>query len=236
MRTQLIVPALLSAALCAGCSSVLSRLGGVPQSLGEKNSGFTYIPLDPLSVDYPGCEAKPNGYDPLLDQLPDNSVRIATKKLTSKSEASFGVAGLGLEGEEYRVVLDYVNVDNTNIPFSIGIAEDWIDDPGTGERTRKVSYKVQRLSPTRTYQENYGTSSRQGEDGSVVDGVYVIPVYVGVGLRLTAEITVIKGSVNLSSLPSIAASVEAGAATGSLVVQTLGCDRKTNVDRADLFK
>ena len=36
----------------------------------------------------------------------------------------------------------------------------------------------------------------------------------------------LKGNINLSSLPGIAASVEAGNATGSLVVQTLGVTGK----------
>ena len=51
---------------------------------------------------------------------------------------------------------------------------------------------------------------------------FVVPVYIGVGLRLTAEIRVLNGQVNLFNLPRLASSVEAGNASGSLVVQTLG--------------
>ena len=54
----------------------------------------------------------------------------------------------------------------------------------------------------------------------------VIPVYVGVGLRLTATVQILKGNVNLASLGAIAASVEAQKAAGSLVVQTLGINGK----------
>ncbi len=50
----------------------------------------------------------------------------------------------------------------------------------------------------------------------------VVPVYAGVGLRLKANITVEKGSVNLGSLMALGAAVEADRASGSLVVQTLG--------------
>ncbi|MBN2684832.1 MAG: hypothetical protein JXR40_06095 [Pontiellaceae bacterium] len=50
----------------------------------------------------------------------------------------------------------------------------------------------------------------------------VVPVYAGVGLRLKANITVEKGSVNLGSLMALGAAVDAENASGSLVVQTLG--------------
>ncbi|NNG41607.1 hypothetical protein HJP15_01400 [Pseudoalteromonas sp. NEC-BIFX-2020_002] len=49
-----------------------------------------------------------------------------------------------------------------------------------------------------------------------------LPVYVGVGLRLTATINVLNGKVNLSGLPAIAAEAQSGNLTGTLVVQTLG--------------
>ena len=65
----------------------------VATSLGEKDSGFTYIPLDPLPViasDGKGCDRDYNlaGYPllagiklrPILDALPDNAVRVAVKE------------------------------------------------------------------------------------------------------------------------------------------------------------
>jgi hypothetical protein len=63
----------------------------------------------------------------------------------------------------------------------------------------------------------------------LLDSEFSIPVYIGVGLRLVADIEVLKGSVNLASLGSIAASVEAGNSTGSLTVQTLGISGE-NID------
>jgi hypothetical protein len=56
--------------------------------------------------------------------------------------------------------------------------------------------------------------------------VLTVPIYVGVGLRLTASITVLKGTVNLSSLAGISADAQAGRVSGSLVVQTLGITGK----------
>lgn len=58
------------------------------------------------------------------------------------------------------------------------------------------------------------------ERGGEVDRV--VPVYIGVGLRLTADLYVVSGSVNLTSLLAIGAAAEAEQVTGQLVVQTLG--------------
>lgn len=54
-----------------------------------------------------------------------------------------------------------------------------------------------------------------------------IPVYVGIGLRLKANVTVINGKVNLVDLPALTAAVEAGNASGTMSVQTIGISGKT---------
>src|SRR5262245_40847860 len=90
-------------AILAGCSGT-SFPGRVLQSVGEKNSGFAYIPLDPLAVDYDKCEDKTSDHNKILDYLPDNAVRIAIKKLNASSNASYGPFAVGIEGEEYRIV------------------------------------------------------------------------------------------------------------------------------------
>lgn len=50
----------------------------------------------------------------------------------------------------------------------------------------------------------------------------IVPVYIGVGLRLTANITVNKGNVNLGNLLALGAEASAEKITGTLVVQSLG--------------
>lgn len=49
-----------------------------------------------------------------------------------------------------------------------------------------------------------------------------VPVYVGVGLRLTANVTVKRGSVNLGNLIALGIAAQSNKITGTLVVQTLG--------------
>ncbi len=50
----------------------------------------------------------------------------------------------------------------------------------------------------------------------------IVPVYIGVGLRLTANIYVKKGNVDLGSLFAIGVAAKAEQVSGSLVIQTLG--------------
>ena len=89
-----------------GCAELrgpsVSVLGGVPQSLAEKSSGFTYIPLDPLNIRYNECETSNPNYNAILDKLPDNAVRIAFKRLDAGSQSSFGSIGLGAKAENIR--------------------------------------------------------------------------------------------------------------------------------------
>lgn len=49
-----------------------------------------------------------------------------------------------------------------------------------------------------------------------------VPVYVGIGLRLKATVTILKGTVNITSLPALTAAVEANQASGTMSVQTIG--------------
>ena len=211
---------LLIAAL-SGCSSfpVLRS----PQTIGERSSGYTYIPLDPLPVqtrpgrtcrydEATGGLAKGYKYKDLLDALPDNAVRMAIKEYDAKGKLSFGASSLGVEGRRYQVILDYINVDSTNIRFYIKVKGDEIlevtrvdeaDFPSAKARTNLTPEAIEKLT-----------------------GNIVIPVYVGVGLRLTADLQVVRGSLNLSSLGAIAAGVESGRASGSLVVQTIGVTGK----------
>lgn len=221
MRT--LVCALL-AVLLSACGSLIK----LPSSQGERNSGFSYIPLDPLPVDVrfgPSCRLvdNPNGglilapgytFKSLLDSLPDNAVRIAVKESTSKGSLSFGGSSVGVEGNRYQVVLDYINVDTSNIRFIVKTDADLASStasPVIRQVVRITDYTY--VDPTKQYTP---------DDLERLRGNTVIPVYVGVGLRLTADVQVLKGTVNLASLGAIAAGVEAGRASGSLVVQTLG--------------
>ena len=197
MRRLLLTTSLLPLSACSG---ILPP----PQSVGEFFSGYSYVPLDPLPVkviDGPNCgPGRPRGS--LLSELPDNAVRIAVRKLTGTARGGFGPAQLGYQGNSYQVILDYINADVANIRFRYD---------GANALEGGATFALQRL-------EDEAALTTAGP----AQGEFVIPVYVGLGLRLTANVTVHKGSVNLSSLGSLSAAAEAERVTGSLVVQTLG--------------
>ena len=168
-----------------------------PQTVGEYYSGYSYVPLDPLPV-FVAANANCGA---LNRELPDNSVRIAVRDLSGSGSLGFGPVKLGYAGSSYRVILDYINADVANFRFHyVG------------------SNILEGATPAAVTLVDQATTSTAASD----QGEIVIPVYVGVGLRLTADVTVHKGSVNLSSLGALSAAAEAKQITGSLVVQTMG--------------
>lgn len=208
---------LLSVFLLSGCSTIVP-IEEAP-SLGELNSAISYIPLDPLPVairNDKSCAGAPVNAAALLDSLPDNAVRVSIKQVSGKGGLTLGPAAVGSEGGQYQVVLDYVNADTANIRFVIGMytrnADGSYSDPQPIGSNLPPGAEV--------------LVKRVDDESSIGSNEVVIPVNVGVGLRLTANVTVLKGSVNLASLGAIAASVEANRASGSLVVQTLGINGK----------
>ena len=116
---------------------------------------------------------------PLWDFLTDNSVRIAVRQISGNASLGFGPAKLGYEGNTYQVVLDYINADVSNIRFRTS----------GGDINRGIAPAFL----TRVADVNQPSAANE----------VVVPVYVGIGLRLTANVTVHKGTVNLSSLGAL---------------------------------
>lgn len=172
-----------------------------PKTQAEVFSGYSYVPLDPLPVSV-GVDEKCEGpIPPILSRLPDTAVRIAVRQLSGKGSIGFGPAQLGAEGNSYQIILDYINADVVNVPFKY--------------RGGDLAKGIAPTHLVRIEKTNPGATDQ-----------LVIPVYVGIGLRLTANVTVRKGTVNLGSLGALAAAAEAEQVTGSLIVQTLGITGK----------
>jgi hypothetical protein len=199
------------------------------QTQAETQASFAYVPLDPLPVltDYAaGCEFKEGRLvstpKPLLDGLPDNAVRVAIRQLDGSASASLGPAKMGAEGHQYQVVLDYINADVVNLRFEVFRKSD-----GSIQRLEREAEGQNPRDASETYEGAAPGGAAGAPPGKPAAGEeVVIPVYVGVGLRLTANVTVLKGKVNLSSLGALAAQAEAQNITGSLIVQTLGITGK----------
>ncbi|HYE27943.1 MAG TPA: hypothetical protein VEA61_06900 [Allosphingosinicella sp.] len=200
MKPLVAATALASLGL-AGCSGWLEP----PQSLGDVNAGFRYIAIDPLPVSFtpdfgkcgPGTGAAPG----LLDALHDLAARVSTEQVSGEASVNIPVFSAGGSGSSYRVTQDFIAYDETPLRFAV-------PEPGPGQ----------------SVEGNMG-QARLLEDGEMPEKgerVVTVPVYVGLGLRLTANVTVRRGNVNLADLGSLSAAAKADQVRGGLVVQSLG--------------
>jgi hypothetical protein len=267
--------------LISSCSLFNNPLN-FEQTYAEQQAGYSYIPVEPSSVDI-YCES--NGGNPsnncitvskksLLDALPDNSVRIATRQVSGKISAGIPSIGtdVGVAGNSYEVIIDFVNTQTVNIQFvgkwrvsvpenitklnrcyplersvlelsSIDKFETWTlkadllkkeeyfdqkyydaqDAFDNRESTRNQRTSVKFKCPESIAEEN---RPQFYEDIQVNSERFNIPVYYGIGLRLKANVTVLEGNVNLSSLPALTAAVSSEKATGTMSVQTIGISGK----------
>ncbi|HET9283373.1 MAG TPA: hypothetical protein VFR24_15570 [Candidatus Angelobacter sp.] len=154
--------------------------------------------------------------------MPDQAVRVAIGQYDASGTLVYGPVKIGVSGQSYQIVLDYVSVDAANV--SVYIERLLVDPTGNvppkevsvfdDAITTRTEYRVFRVPESGAFA--FASATNEKPKGERV----VIPVYVGVGLRLTAAVTVTKGTANLSSLGAIAADAESGRITGSLIVQT----------------
>jgi hypothetical protein len=162
-------------------------------------SSYGYQPLDPAptKIQPIGADGKPVSAaqptrEEILGALPDETMRLAIGKIDSSGKISYGPASISASNSQYVVTIDYVK-SNTVAFF---VKKEAL--PGsTG------SFRVTLLP------------SAKEADSSV-------PVYVGVGLRLTANLTTNESGINLGNLLAIGAAAQANKLSGTLVLQTLG--------------
>lgn len=128
-----------------------------------------------------------------LEAMPDETIRIAVATVSGDGGLTFGPAKIGVEGKNYVVVLDYIKFGTES--FGVKLSE----KDNKGERIATLV-----------------------EASKASEADVVVPVYIGVGLRLTANIYVKKGNINLGSLFALGAAAEAEQISGTLVIQTLG--------------
>ena len=154
---------------------------------------FGYHPIDPLPVNLNVTGSGSPDNERLLKALPDETMRLAIGKIEGNGGITYGPAQAGYKGSSYVVVVDYIKF-NTR---SFGVK---LEDSADAE----VKTKFASLAP------------------NPAEADVIVPVYIGVGLRLTANITVNEGSVNLGSLFALGVAAQSKKVSGTLVVQTLG--------------
>lgn len=219
----------------SGCSTIFSSDGefgssnpsNLPKSSGEMESGYTYIPIDPFpvqTVNADSCNETPNKVPgELLDALPDNAVRMLVERFDLSGAVTYGASKSGARGESYRVTVDYINADTINVPVWIGKSMRLKNNGGP---------KVVDLfsSAGDTYvagSEVYVVSREAPKEKDSLLAEFNIPVYVGVGLRVSANVYIVGANANISGIGVIGTEAEAEKLKGSLVVQTLGINGKS---------
>jgi hypothetical protein len=202
----------------------------IAASVGENESGYTYIPIDPFpvqTVDGDGCQgAGSKSSAQLLDALPDNAVRMMVERYDVSGTVTYGTSKAGLKNESYRVTVDYINADTVNVPVWIArsmmsisekknVLVDMFEPAGSEYVPGSDVYEVRRDDSTTT------------ADIPSYYNKFNIPVYVGIGLRVSANVYVVGATANISGIGIIGAEAEAERLRGSLVVQTLGVNGKS---------
>lgn len=217
------------------------------------NDAVVATPLIATNAPTPATHVPP--FKPMLVSLPDQAVRMAIGQFNNSGSLSYGPIKLSEENQVYQVVLDYIDVDTAQMqvyilrtiadpstpgkdkivsiydtsitgPSKYRVAWDPSGDAYVESAIRKSSASANTASPpaSEAYQLPFQVQDEEHiqKEGELVS----IPVYVGIGLRLIATVNVVKGGVNLSSLSSLAADVQAGSVNGTLQVQTLGITGK----------
>jgi hypothetical protein len=188
--------AVLSLALLFSCKTSQPATIGDP----KMTEGFGYQPIDPLAtiVKLAGVEIDPLAQRAkVLDALPDETMRLAVGEVDGSGGISFGPAKIGYEGKSYVIVIDYIKF-----------------------RTEAYSIRY-RIKPDGKEYDIWDLTGTP--DGDITQWkTRSFPLYLGVGLRIRATITVNKGSVDLGNLFAVGVAGQAQQVTGTMTVQTLG--------------
>jgi hypothetical protein len=221
---------ILAALLCA-CTGILKNQSQKAQSQGEVQSGYTYVPIDPFPVapvyDRLSC-LDPSSHSDFLDLLPDNAVRTLVEEIDLSGTVKFGPSKIAAKDNTYRVTVDYINADTVNVQFWINKVMRILGDPNNGsEYTDLYAPPPSNVVPGT---ESYTIYTEKPDEQVISDKNLQpinIPIYVGIGLRVTANVQAIGGNANISGIGVIGAEADANLVRGTLVVQTLGVNGKS---------
>lgn len=205
-----------------GCKSIkeVNNASAVNDQINEQLFALKgYQPIDPISVDQSTVTN-----DSIIEYFPNEATRIAVGKVTRNGSLSFGSNGITHKGESYTVIIDYIKYHTTSIPALYSFAQ---------------KYDADKIYRSERFKTMFGqiNNDKKLKSGEVVDSIFSenlndqkikIPVYVGVGLRIQANIVVLKDSlnINLASLYNLGLAASQNQINGTLIVQTLGISGK----------
>jgi hypothetical protein len=209
--------------------------------LRARKVGRGYQPIDPITVQLTANLTNQE----ILDALPNEAMRLAVGQLDSSGNVTFGPAAVGFKDSNYLVIIDYIKYQSRSILLRYKL----FDVEGCEQKTKNASdekrgevvraiceFEYQALGVDRSVTEAEAAVTeatppklaldslkRRGDLQPLAKWNYTyIPLYMGLGVRMMAAITVIEGKVNLSSPIGLGAAAQANQISGGLMVQTLG--------------
>jgi hypothetical protein len=164
----------------------------------------------------------------VLDALPDNAVRAQVEQIDLSGQVTFGASKIAAQNKTYRITVDYINADTVHVTYWINKTMRIANDPNNA--TQYVDLYANPPPNLIPGSESYSIyTSRPTEDVIKSQNLLEvnIPLYVGVGLRIIANVQAIGGNANISGIGVLAAEADANQVRGTLVVQTLGINGKS---------
>ncbi len=182
-----------------GCASFKTRIIAPLKTQGDplNSPSYGYTPLDPVSADIDSSLLKLK--ESVANVLTDETMRLAIGNVSGSGNITYGKSLIGVKGQRYIVVLDYIKY--VTIPFPVTFDRD-------SSELHIVSFSAYNATDNKDTKDNGSEKS-------------IIPLYVGVGLRITADITINTDSLSLD-LFGLGAAASLHKASGTLVIQLLG--------------
>ena len=209
---------LIISVLTINCSSLRSNNA---ESVNERANQQLfalkgYQPIDPITID--DSEVK---IDSMIYYFPNEATRVAIGKIDRNGSLSFGTNTIGRKGESYTIIIDYIKYHTTSIPARYTYAQDYSEENTLVDESLETIFgsiaNSKKYKSSLVQQDSLQSQNRNKQEVK-------IPVYVGVGLRIQANILVIKDSlnINLGSLYNLGVAASQNEINGTLIIQTLG--------------
>lgn len=175
-----------------------------------------YQPIDPVSINYNGFKN-----DSTIYCFPNEATRVAIGKISRNGSLSFGNNIIAKKGENYTIIIDYIKYQTTSVPALYSYDLQYHNSNAKSFETLQTQFG--NISGTKFFKKDIIETDSIRSESSNKQNIK-IPVYVGVGLRIQANIIVIDDSlnINLGSLYNLGIAASQNKLNGTLIIQTLG--------------
>lgn len=135
----------------------------LPKTLGEQNSSFSYIPIDPLPIskreghscyywnnDIKGDRNTDKKLKPLRIAFPDQTARLAISQIDINGGISYGPVTAGSKNSSYKVTFDYAASDVVNVSMEVVRVVRIVNE----KKMEKLAKKLSKTSTMPIYNKN----------------------------------------------------------------------------------